>query len=196
MKRLFDFLLSLVLLVILAPVLLFIAVVVRWRLGSPVLFKQVRPGWQSKYFTVIKYRTMRNLKNQAGTLLPDNERLTPLGRFLRKTSLDELPQLFNVLKGEMSFVGPRPLLIDYLSLYNQRQARRHEVKPGITGWAQINGRNAISWSEKLELDVWYIEHQSLYLDLKILCMTIKNVLKRSDINQGINITMEKFNGLN
>lgn len=163
-------------------------------LGSPVIFKQLRPGIHGKPFTFYKFRTMTNYIDKQDNLLPDCVRLTNFGNFLRKTSFDEIPSLWNVVKGDMSLVGPRPLLMEYLDLYSPEQARRHEVRPGVTGWAQVNGRNAISWEEKFKLDVWYIDNQSLLLDIKILCLTVWKVLKRKDINQSGQATMEKFDG--
>ena len=163
-------------------------------MGSPILFRQKRPGKDEKIFGIYKFRTMTNEKDADGNLLPDEQRLVGIGKFIRSTSLDELPQLFNVLKGEMSFVGPRPLLIEYLDLYNETQKRRHDVKPGITGWAQVNGRNAISWEQKFEYDVWYVDNQSFWLDMKILWMTFLKVVKRSDISSSSSATMEKFEG--
>lgn len=163
-------------------------------MGSPILFRQKRPGKDEKIFGIYKFRTMTNEKDADGNLLPDEQRLVGIGKFIRSTSLDELPQLFNVLKGEMSFVGPRPLLIEYLDLYNETQKRRHDVKPGITGWAQVNGRNAISWEQKFEYDVWYVDNQSFWLDMKILWMTFLKVVKRSDISSSSSATMEKFTG--
>lgn len=194
MKRLFDLALTLPALLLLWPVFLVIALLVRLRLGSPVLFRQTRPGLHGEPFTILKFRTMRDAVGADNKPLPDCDRLTPFGRFLRSTSLDELPELWNVLRGEMSLVGPRPLLMQYLDRYTPRQARRHEVRPGITGWAQVNGRNAIGWEEKFELDVWYIEHQSGMLDLKILWLTLASVLKRDDVCQPGHATMEEFMG--
>jgi lipopolysaccharide/colanic/teichoic acid biosynthesis glycosyltransferase len=167
---------------------------IRWNLGSPVLFRQIRPGKYGLPFEFIKFRTMSNQRDAAGNLLPDAERLTGLGRFLRATSLDELPQLWNVLRGELSVVGPRPLLMDYLPRYSPEQARRHEVMPGITGWAQVNGRNALTWEEKLKLDVWYVDHWSLGLDIKILSLTIRKVIWRDGISQKGHATMPEFTG--
>ena len=163
-------------------------------MGRPIFFRQLRPGYKGKTFNIYKFRTMTNKKDKEGNLLTDEERLVGVGKFIRSTSLDELPQLFNILKGEMSFVGPRPLLVEYLPLYNERQKRRHDVKPGITGWAQINGRNAISWEQKFEYDVWYVENQSFWLDMKILLMTFLKVIKRSDVSSASSATMEKFTG--
>ncbi len=193
-KRLFDFSASLAALLLLSPVLLLLAVLVRVKIGSPVFFTQTRPGLHGQPFQMIKFRTMTNACREDGSLLPDVERLTRFCRFLRSTSLDELPELWNVLKGEMSLVGPRPLLMEYLPLYSPEQARRHEVKPGITGWAQVNGRNAISWEDKFQLDVWYVDHQSFWLDLKILLLTIKNVIYRQDINAAGDTAMPLFQG--
>jgi undecaprenyl phosphate N,N'-diacetylbacillosamine 1-phosphate transferase len=163
-------------------------------MGRPILFQQKRPGLYGKIFSIYKFRTMTNEKDSKGNLLPDEKRLVGLGKFIRSTSFDELPQIFNVLKGEMSFVGPRPLLIEYLELYNDKQKRRHDVKPGITGWAQVNGRNAISWEKKFEYDVWYVDNQSFWLDIKILWLTFLKVVKRSDISSDSSVTMKKFEG--
>lgn len=181
-------------LALLSPVLAATALAVRLRLGSPVLFRQERPGLHGRPFMMYKFRTMRDGVDAAGDPLPDEARLTPLGRFLRSTSLDELPELWSVLRGEMSLVGPRPLLVEYLPLYTPEQARRHEVRPGITGWAQVNGRNAISWEEKFRYDVWYVDHRSLLLDLRILLLTLKKVFWREGISQPGRATMEKFRG--
>ena len=181
-------------LMLLAPLLGALALLVRIRLGRPVLFHQRRPGLEGKSFSIVKFRTMTDAKDDQGNLLPDAERLTPLGRFLRASSLDELPELLNVLRGEMSLVGPRPLLMSYLPLYSPEQARRHEVRPGITGWAQINGRNAITWEEKFALDVWYVDHCSLWLDAKILWLTLVGVLKREGISAEGYATMPRFVG--
>ncbi|WP_322509070.1 sugar transferase [Anaerolinea sp.] len=195
-KRLFDLTLALLALVLLSPVLLFTALAVRLGLGKPVLFRQPRPGYKGRIFTLYKFRTMRDALAPDGTPLPDDQRLTPLGRFLRATSLDELPELFNVLKGEMSLVGPRPLLVKYLPLYTPEQTRRHDVLPGITGWAQINGRNALSWQDKFRLDVWYVDHWSFWLDVKILILTVWKVLRREGINQPGQATASEFDGTN
>lgn len=195
MKRCFDFLIALLFLILCWPLLVILAFLIRIKLGSPVLFKQERPGLHSRPFTLYKFRTMTNACKANGELLPDELRLTPFGRFLRKLSLDELPQLFNVLKGDLSLVGPRPLLMEYLPLYTLEQARRHNVKPGITGWAQVNGRNAIGWEQKFALDVWYVDNQSFWLDLKILWLTVLKVLKREGISQQGHATMEKFRGV-
>lgn len=194
LKYLLDLILSLILLILLLPIFLIIFINVRKKIGKPVFFKQERPGKKGKVFMMYKFRTMTNEKDKNGNLLPDNQRLTKFGLFLRKTSLDELPELFNIIKGEMSFVGPRPLLVKYLERYNDEQKRRHEVKPGLTGWAQINGRNAISWEEKFKLDVWYVDHWSLWLDIKIFSLTIYKVLRREGISQEGHVTMEEFKG--
>ena len=191
-KPILDFLLALFLILLFSPIILIVALLIRLKLGSPIFFIQERPGLNGKIFKIYKFRTMSNQRDSKGQLLSDELRLKGFGKFIRKSSLDELPQLFNVLKGEMSFVGPRPLLVEYLKLYNKEQARRHEVKPGITGWAQVNGRNAISWEEKFRLDVYYVKNISFGLDLKILYLTFFKVLKRKDINSSTNITMEKF----
>lgn len=193
-KRIFDLILIIPGLVVLLPVLAAAALLVRIKLGKPVLFRQMRPGFQGKPFALYKFRTMTDARDAKGKLLPDAQRLTVFGRFLRSTSLDELPELLNVLKGDMSLVGPRPLLMKYLERYTPAQARRHEVLPGITGWAQVNGRNAITWEEKFKLDVWYVEHQSLLLDIKIIFMTIWKIFKREGINQAGQATMEEFKG--
>ena len=193
-KPILDFILAFLLIVIFSPIILIVALLIKLKLGSPILFTQERPGLNGKIFRIYKFRTMSDERDSKGDLLSDELRLKGFGKLIRKSSLDELPQLFNVLKGEMSFVGPRPLLVEYLELYNQEQAKRHNVKPGITGWAQVNGRNAISWEEKFKLDVYYVEHISFMLDCKILYMTFFKVLKRKDINSNTNITMEKFTG--
>lgn len=194
LKRIFDILASITGLLILSPMLFLLALIVKKKHGSPILFKQARPGKEGKPFTFCKFRTMINETDGDGNLLPDEDRLTNFGSFLRKTSLDELPSLFNVLKGDMSLVGPRPLLMQYLPLYNNFQKRRHEVKPGITGWAQVNGRNALSWSKKFELDLWYVENHSFWLDLKILFLTIYKVFKREGISAEGEATMKPFTG--
>lgn len=194
MKRLFDFSCSLIGLIILSPLLLFAALLIRMKLGSPVLFRQMRPGLYGRPFFVYKFRTMTDERDENGNLLPDEERITPLGQMLRKFSIDELPQLFNVVKGDLSLVGPRPLLMEYLELYSPEQERRHEVRPGITGWAQVNGRNTISWEEKFKLDVWYVNHRSFFLDLKIIFLTVYKVFKREGISQQGHVTIEKFSG--
>jgi lipopolysaccharide/colanic/teichoic acid biosynthesis glycosyltransferase len=194
LKRCFDLLVASVLLVLLMPVLLLVAVLVARKLGRPVLFRQTRPGMDGKPFTMIKFRTMRDAVDAHGRPLPDSERLGRFGQLLRASSADELPELWNVIRGEMSLVGPRPLLMEYLPLYSAEQARRHAVRPGITGWAQINGRNALSWDEKFKLDVWYVDHRSLALDLRILWRTASKVVRRSDIAQQGEVTMSKFTG--
>lgn len=194
MKRSFDFFVALLGLLMAAPVMLLVMLLIHLKLGSPTLFRQTRPGLNGKPFTVYKFRTMRDILDADGQPLPDAIRLTRLGGVLRKLSLDELPQLFCVLKGDMSLVGPRPLLMEYLTLYNPRQARRHEVRPGITGWAQVNGRNAISWEEKFEYDVWYVEHQSFSLDMKILFMTLTRLFRHDDISHEEHATMPRFTG--
>ena len=194
MKRAMDIIGSLIGLVLLAPVIAILCVMIRRRLGAPVLFRPTRPGKHGKPFQMIKFRSMKDANGPDGTPLPDDQRMTPFGAKLRSTSLDELPELWNVLKGDMSLVGPRPLLMEYLPLYSPRQARRHEVRPGVTGWAQINGRNAINWPEKLELDVWYVENRSLWLDIKIIALTIKKVIKRDGISAAGETTMPKFTG--
>ena len=194
MKRLFDVLVAALSLVVFALPMLVLAGVVRSRLGSPVLFQQVRPGRYGRPFKMVKFRTMRDVIDAGGNPLPDSERMTPFGSLLRSSSLDELPELWNVLKGDMSLVGPRPLLMEYLPLYTMDQARRHEVRPGVTGWAQINGRNAISWEDKFELDVWYVDNQSFWLDLKILLLTVKKVFVREGISGTGEVTMSKFSG--
>jgi sugar transferase EpsL len=194
MKRLLDLLVSVPLLVLLFPVMIVVGTLVRMKLGSPVIFKQQRPGLHGKPFYLYKFRTMTEAREKDGALLPDYIRLTAFGQFLRKYSLDELPQLINVIKGEISLVGPRPLLMDYLALYTEEQMKRHLVRPGITGWAQVNGRNEISWEEKFKLDVWYVENQSIFLDLKIMMLTILKVLKSEGVSHKNHVTMEKFNG--
>ena len=195
MKRVFDLLTSILGLLLLALPLVFLAWQVRRKLGSPVLFTQVRPGLHGKPFRMVKFRTMTNSRDASGALLSDAQRLTPFGNFLRASSLDELPELWNVLIGEMSLVGPRPLLMEYLPLYSPDQARRHEVRPGITGWAQVNGRNAISWADKFALDVWYVDHRSLWLDVRILWLTVRKVLVREGIRAPGDATMPKFEGI-
>ncbi|UNC93618.1 sugar transferase [Candidatus Contubernalis alkaliaceticus] len=194
MKRLFDFLVSFILIILFSPVLMVTALLIYRRMGSPVLFKQVRPGLRGRAFTLYKFRTMEDKRDKEGKLLSDEERLTPLGQNIRRFSLDELPQLFNVLKGDMSLVGPRPLLMSYLRRYTGEQARRHEVKPGITGWAQVNGRNAITWEDKFALDVWYVNNQTFWLDLKILWKTLIKVLRSEGISQEGFATMPEFKG--
>jgi len=194
MKRFFDFSAALILLFLLALPLFLLALAVRFTLGSPALFRQERPGLHGNSFLMIKFRTMRNAVDAQGQSLPDAQRLAPFGRFLRATSLDELPELWNVLKGDMSLVGPRPLLMEYLPLYSPEQMRRHEVRPGITGWAQVNGRNVLSWEEKFKLDVWYVDHQSFWLDLKILGLTVRKVLAREGVSAVGEATMPRFTG--
>lgn len=194
MKRFLDFIISLIALVFLLPVIVLVSVLIRFKLGGPIFFTQDRPGLNGKVFKMMKFRTMLNDKDNQGYLLPDQERMTKFGTFLRSTSLDELPGLFNVLKGDMSLVGPRPLLVQYLPLYSNVQARRHDVRPGITGWAQVNGRNAISWDQKFKLDVWYVDNQSLLIDIKILLLTIKKVFVREGISADGHVTIEPFKG--
>jgi lipopolysaccharide/colanic/teichoic acid biosynthesis glycosyltransferase len=194
MTRTFDFVVPLALLMLLFPVFIFLVIFIRCLVGSPVFFLQVRPGLRGKSFQMVKFRTMTDERGLNGELLPDADRLTRLGRFLRSSSLDELPGLWNVLKGDMSLVGPRPLLVEYIGLYSSEQARRHEVRPGITGWAQVNGRNALSWEEKFKLDVWYVDNHSLWLDIKILFTTIETVLVRDGISGEGEVTMSKFRG--
>jgi sugar transferase EpsL len=193
-KRLFDIMVSCIIVVLTVPAVLAIALLVRWRLGSPVLLRQSRPGLHGRLFTLYKFRSMSDARDDVGGLLPDAQRLSGFGRVLRASSLDELPELWNVIKGDMSFVGPRPLLVEYLSLYSPEQARRHEVKPGITGWAQVNGRNRLSWPKRLEMDVWYVDHRSFLLDLKIILMTVWKVLRREGISPEGHVTMERFKG--
>lgn len=193
-KRVFDVIASLVGLLMLAPIILFIGWQVRKKLGSPVIFRQMRPGMHGVPFKMIKFRTMLDAYDENGKPLADAERMTKFGSFLRSASLDELPELWNVLKGEMSFVGPRPLLMEYLPLYSERQNQRHMVRPGVTGWAQINGRNALSWQEKFELDVWYVENRTFWLDLKIIALTAVRVLKKDGISASGEATMPKFMG--
>ena len=193
-KNVFDRLLALFLIILFLPIYIVVSFLILKKMSKPIFFRQKRPGLNGKIFGIYKFRTMTNEVDSKGELLPDEQRLVGIGKFIRSTSLDELPQLFNVLKGEMSFVGPRPLLIEYLDLYNNEQKRRHDVKPGITGWAQVNGRNAISWEQKFEYDVWYVDNQSFLLDMKILWMTFLKVIKRSDISSSSSVTMEKFQG--
>ncbi len=193
-KRLFDFTSSLFALILLSPVIALVAWKIRKNLGSPVLFRQTRPGLNGKPFEMIKFRTMKDAVDSQGNLLPDSERMTPFGDKLRNSSLDELPELWNVLKGDMSLVGPRPLLMQYLPLYSKDQARRHEARPGVTGWAQINGRNAISWEDKFKLDVWYVDNCSLWLDIKILFLTVKKVFVKEGISADGHVTIEPFTG--
>ena len=194
LKRLLDIVIASSALVLLSPVYALVAYKVKKNLGSPVLFRQVRPGLHGKPFEMIKFRSMKDALDTAGNPLPDSERLTPFGKMLRATSLDEMPELWNVIKGDMSIVGPRPLLMEYLPLYNSEQAKRHEVRPGITGYAQVNGRNAISWEKKFELDTWYVNNHSLWLDFKIMLKTVKKVLAKDDISAEGEVTMQKFTG--
>lgn len=194
MKRLFDMIVAAIGLILLLPLLAVLALLVRMKLGKPILFRQIRPGRDGKPFQLLKLRTMLDRVGDDGQPLADAERLTDFGRFLRSSSLDEVPELWNVLRGDMSLVGPRPLLMEYLPLYTPEQARRHEVRPGLTGWAQVNGRNALSWDEKFALDVWYVDHRSLWLDLRILWMTVRNVFSRQGISAEGEATMPKFTG--
>jgi lipopolysaccharide/colanic/teichoic acid biosynthesis glycosyltransferase len=194
LKRTFDLVVASIVLLSFFPVLVILAVLIRWKLGGPILFTQLRPGKNAETFKMLKFRSMTSQLDEQGVLLSDEQRLTSLGRWLRASSLDELPGLWNVCKGEMSLVGPRPLLVEYLPLYSVEQQRRHEVRPGITGWAQINGRNALSWTQKFNYDVWYVDNQSFLLDCKILLKTVLKVLKRADINQTGEATMTKFTG--
>lgn len=195
-KRLFDLTASTTGLLVLSPVLAGLALAVRVKLGSPVFFRQVRPGLHGRPFEMVKFRTMRNAHDSNGNLLPDDQRMTPLGSFLRSSSLDELPELWNVIRGDMSLVGPRPLLMQYLDRYTADQARRHEVRPGITGWAQVNGRNSLEWEDRLEMDVWYVDNQSLWLDLKILALTVGKVFRRDGVAAEGHVTMPEFMGSN
>jgi sugar transferase EpsL len=194
LKRGVDLAGAVIALVLLAPLMLVLALLIRRTMGAPVLFGQQRPGFHGRLFTIYKFRTMRDLRDAHGSMLPDEQRLTRFGRFLRATSMDELPELWNVLKGDMSLVGPRPLLVQYLDRYTPEQSRRHEVPPGITGWAQVNGRNALSWEEKFKLDLWYVDHRSLWLDLRILCYTLLKVVKRDGISAENHPTMPIFLG--
>ncbi len=194
MKRILDVIVSFTGLLFLLPLLMVVAVAIRWRMGAPVLFRQVRPGFCGRPFSVFKFRTMNDACDASGALLPDRERLTPLGKWLRNLSFDELPQLLNVLQGDLSLVGPRPLLMEYLPFYTPEQARRHNVKPGITGWAQVNGRNTVSWEDRLGMDVWYVDHRSFWLDLKIMIATIGQVVRRRGIHADGHPTMTKFVG--
>lgn len=194
MKRLLDIIVASFALLLLSPVMAIVALLIRRRMGGPVMFRQTRPGLHGKPFQMVKFRTMQDALDAEGNPLPDEKRMTRLGSLLRATSLDELPELWNVLKGDMSLVGPRPLLMEYLSLYSPEQFRRHEARPGVTGWAQVNGRNALSWEEKFKLDVWYVDNQSLKLDLKILALTVKQVLVRDGITAEGKATMERFKG--
>ena len=194
MKRLMDVCLAVVTLFLLGIPMLILAIRIFCKMGSPILFRQQRPGLNGKIFEMLKFRSMQEARDKEGNLLPDSERLTEFGRWLRSTSLDELPELWNVLRGEMSLVGPRPLLADYLPLYTTEQARRHEVRPGITGWAQVNGRNSLSWEEKFDLDIWYVDHQSFWLDFQILWMTVRRVWSREGVNAKDEMTMPAFKG--
>ncbi|MCI6354400.1 sugar transferase [Eubacterium coprostanoligenes] len=194
-KRILDIISSLLAIIILSPLLAVTAVLVETKLGSPVLFKQERPGKDEKIFTLMKFRTMTDERDENGELLPDEVRLTKFGKFLRSTSIDELPELFNILKGDMSVIGPRPLLVEYIPRYNEHQHRRHEVRPGLSGWAQVNGRNTVSWEDKFNMDVEYVENYSMFMDIKILFMTIVNVLKHDGISSETSATMEEFMGL-
>ena len=197
LKRFFDFFLSLIALICISPILLVVTIWLHFaNKGAGAFFTQDRPGKNAKIFKVIKFKTMTDERDEEGNLLPDAQRLTKVGKFVRSTSIDELPQLINVLKGDMALIGPRPLLVQYLSLYSKEQARRHEVRPGISGWAQCHGRNAISWTEKFKLDVWYVDHCTLWTDIQVIYITIKNVLMRKDINSATAATMEAFNGKN
>lgn len=191
-KRFFDLILTIPALIILSPVLALLALLIRLKLGSPILFGQQRPGQHGKPFTLFKFRTMTDARDQKGNILPDAKRLTTFGQFLRRRSLDELPEFFNVLKGDMSLVGPRPLLMQYLGRYSPEQARRHEVKPGITGWAQVNGRNALTWEQKFEHDVWYVDNWSIWLDIRIILITVWRIIRKEGINQPGQTTMEEF----
>lgn len=195
-KRILDIISSLLAIIVLSPLLAVTSVLVKTKLGSPVIFKQERPGKDEKIFTLMKFRTMTDARDENGELLPDEVRLTKFGKFLRSTSIDELPELFNILKGDMSVIGPRPLLVQYIPRYNEHQHRRHEVRPGLSGWAQVNGRNAISWEEKFDYDVEYVDNYSFLMDVKILFMTIMNVLKREGISSQTSVTMEEFMGSN
>ncbi|EMC7766918.1 sugar transferase [Acinetobacter baumannii] len=194
LKRLLDIIIASVALILLSPLYFYVAYKVKKNLGSPVLFRQVRPGLHGTPFEMIKFRTMKDATDAQGNPLPDSERLTPFGKMLRSTSLDEMPELWNVIKGDMSIVGPRPLLMEYLPLYNKEQAKRHDVRPGMTGHAQVNGRNAIGWEEKFKLDTWYVENRSLWLDFKIMLQTVKKVIAKDDINEAGEATMSKFTG--
>jgi len=194
LKRLLDIIIASVALILLSPLYFYVAYKVKKNLGSPVLFRQIRPGLHGKPFEMIKFRTMKDATDAQGNALPDSERLTPFGKMLRSTSLDEMPELWNVIKGDMSIVGPRPLLMEYLPLYNKEQAKRHDVRPGMTGHAQVNGRNAIGWEEKFKLDTWYVENRSLWLDFKIMLQTVKKVIAKDDISEAGEATMSKFIG--
>lgn len=196
LKRSLDIIIASTALILLSPLYLYVAHKVKKNLGSPVLFRQIRPGLHGKPFEMIKFRTMKDALDEQGNPLPDSERLTPFGKMLRSTSLDEMPELWNVIKGDMSVVGPRPLLMEYLPLYNKEQAKRHDVRPGMTGYAQVNGRNAISWEQKFKLDTWYVENRSLWLDFKIMLQTVKKVIAKDDISEAGEATMSKFTGTN
>ncbi|ENW79484.1 hypothetical protein F909_03095 [Acinetobacter sp. ANC 3929] len=196
LKRLLDIVIASTALILLSPLYFYVAHKVKKNLGSPVLFRQVRPGLHGKPFEMIKFRTMKDALDEQGNPLPDSDRLTPFGKMLRSTSLDEMPELWNVIKGDMSVVGPRPLLMEYLPLYNKEQAKRHDVRPGMTGHAQVNGRNAISWEQKFKLDTWYVENRSLWLDFKIMLQTVKKVIAKDDISEAGEATMSKFTGTN
>ncbi len=193
-KRILDLIAACLVFIVFSPVLIVLIICVRIKLGSPVFFRQIRPGMHGKPFTIYKFRTMKDTRDEKGILLPDADRMTSFGTFLRSSSLDELPELVNVIRGEMSIVGPRPLLMQYLDRYTPEQMRRHNVKPGLTGWAQVNGRNAITWEQKFKLDVWYVDHSSLWLDMKIILMTVVKALKREGINQPGQVTVEEFKG--
>ncbi|MDD5548469.1 MAG: sugar transferase [Sulfurovaceae bacterium] len=195
-KRLFDFTLALFLILLFLPIFIIISFLILITMGRPIFFSQFRPGYKEKIFGIYKFRTMTNDMDGNGELLPDLQRLHGIGKFIRSTSIDELPQLFNVIKGDMSFVGPRPLLVEYLPLYSKKQKKRHDVLPGITGWAQVNGRNAISWEQKFDYDIWYVDNQSFLLDIKILWLTLLKVIKRSDISSKNSVTVEKFGETN
>lgn len=194
LKRFFDVVMSLVLIIAFFPIFVLLVLVIRFKLGAPVLYKQVRPGLNGKPFEMVKFRSMSNTKDADGNALPDEQRLSSFGKFLRSTSLDELPELWNIFRGDMSFVGPRPLLMEYLPLYSPEQLRRHDVRPGITGWAQVNGRNSISWPERFKLDLWYVDNQSVLLDVRILLKTVYKVLSREGISADGQATMQKFTG--
>tara|TARA_S200000501_G_scaffold309532_1_gene299458 strand:+ start:405 stop:1010 length:606 start_codon:yes stop_codon:yes gene_type:complete len=194
LKRSIEFVITLFGVLILLPIYLLVIPFIYINLGSPIFFKQSRPGINGKVFNIYKFRTMTNIRDDNGILLPDKKRLTKFGKFLRSTSLDEIPSLWSVLRGDMSLVGPRPLLVEYLPLYSKKQARRHEIRPGITGWAQVNGRNALSWDKKFEMDVWYVDNQSFLLDIKILWLTIKKVIQRDGISHNNHVSMNKFKG--
>lgn len=194
LKRILDIVMSATALLLFSPLLLILAILVRIKLGSPILYSQARPGMNNRIFTIFKFRSMTDEKDEQGNLLPDAKRLPAFGRLLRASSLDELPGLINVLRGDMSIVGPRPLLVEYLNLYDNQQKRRHEMRPGITGWAQVNGRNALSWEQKFKYDVWYVDNQSLWLDIKIILMTVLKVFRRDGINQDGQATVDKFTG--